>query len=299
MSFNNRKRKASPSVVVVPAKRARNRTIYDTNPRLHAIMNRTSYVRAVKKGPPKSLDVQFSFDEYTAGSVLNGTYDISQDMSNTEYVYPINLVQSGAGSWNRVGRQVRLLSVQYKFMLTQTWAGNTDPQKLTKRPRTVRLVWVHDKAPSGTLPKKSDIFAFKNQGGTEASHALCGLNYDNMQRFKIIRDHIHVFSPEQNSMERVTGGNNANTLSNGSGIINTSVTSALVSGGDMRGRFVEGYIKLNIGTNYKSESNPMTIADISTGALYLIAMTTQGSEEDPGIGVAAFNGNVRLNYYDA
>lgn len=299
MSFNNRKRKASPSVVVVPAKRARNRTIYDTNPKLHAIMNRTSYVRAVKKGPPKSLDIQFSHDIYTAGAVINGTYDFDHVMNSTDYVYPINLVQSGAGSWNRVGRQLRLLSMQYKFMLTQTWTGNTDPTKLTKRPRTVRLVWVHDKAPSGTLPKKSDIFAYKNQGGTESSHALCGLNHDNIQRFKVIREHIHVFSPEQNTMERVTGGNNVNPLTNGSGNINTSVTSALVSGGDMRGRLVEGYIKLNIGTNYKSESNPMTIADISTGALYLIAMTTQGSGEDPGIGVASFAGNVRLNYYDA
>lgn len=157
--------------------------------------------------------------------------------------FVLNLVQMGNGSWNRVGRKIRMTSLR----LRGCFQANLDDTAATAPLQTLtgRMTLVYDAQPSsGAIPAFDVIFGRTVQDGTESCQFLDPLRYDNMGRFKVVRDWVHVFS--------------ANSIASGGG-----------AGGNDTWYFDE-FIELNnIETIFSGQSNPMTIADISTGALYL------------------------------
>jgi len=176
---------------------------------------------------------------------LSMTSIVGSTNSNAN-ILVLNLIQQGNGSWNRVGRKTHLNSVRVKGAVTFT----TQPILATgvANAPSVRWCLVWDKQPSGNaIPSFDTIFGITAQDGTESCpDVTCPLKYDNMDRFVLIKD-SYLTAPCNPS------------FSIGSG------PSISVNVG------VDEYIKLNnLESVYSGQSNPMTIADISTGALYFV-----------------------------
>ena len=178
-------------------------------------------------GEKKGMDTAISFAQ------------IPSTVNDNSGMIVLNLIQQGAGSWNRVGRKVNLRSIRIRGEITHiqtTVSGNTFGQ-------TVRCVVVWDKQPSsGTIPQWQDMFGFTAQDGTEGTSMYAPIRYDNMDRFSILRDVTYDPQPGAKS-------GNPDVIY----YYNT----------------IDEYIRLgDRECVFSGQSNPMTIADISTGAIY-------------------------------
>ena len=178
-------------------------------------------------GEKKGMDTSISFAQ------------IPSTVNDNSGMIVLNLIQQGAGSWNRVGRKVNLRSIRIRGEITHTQttaSGNTFGQ-------TVRCVVVWDKQPSsGTIPQWQDMFGFTAQDGTEGTSMYAPIRYDNMDRFSILRDVTCNMQPGAKSG-------------------NPDVVDSY--------SIIDEYIRLgDRECVFSGQSNPMTIADISSGAIY-------------------------------
>lgn len=157
--------------------------------------------------------------------------------------FVLNLIQQGAGSWNRIGRKVNLQSARLRLSIAHTY--NTVPATGVATGNQLRCVVVWDKQPSGgTIPTFDSIFGKTEQTGTESTTFLDPIRYDNMDRFAVLRDEL----VDANINSQVLG--TTNTVTNFYSI--------------------DEFIKLgNREVVFSGQSSPMTIADVSTGALYI------------------------------
>lgn len=166
------------------------------------------------------------------------------DMATSVDVMPINLVAPGTGSWNRIGRQIIMKSLRYNGIFV--WTRSADA---TVEYAWIRQVLVWDLQPSGALPVKSDIFGYTPQNGTESSNIYAQIRYDTMGRFKILRDDIMTLNVDS--------------------LATTAATSL------QQVCHFDNFVDLGIKkTTYQGQSTPATIGDISTGALYLVTMSS-------------------------
>ena len=182
----------------------------------------------------KGMDTDFTTTNVPTTTNTNGS------------IVVLNLVQQGNGSWNRVGRKTHSSSIRLKGNITFICAPVVATGVITAP--ACRLVLVWDKQPSsGTIPSFDTIFGITAQDGTESCpDVTCPLRYDNMDRFRVIKDIF--FTCPRNPI-----------TSTGSAPQTTSV------------HHLDEYVKLkDLESVYSGQSNPMTIADISTGALYLV-----------------------------
>lgn len=182
-----------------------------------------------------------------------------------------NLIQAGTGSFNRIGRKshglsLRLWGVLQCFHASEATTGNYIAN-------TLRQVVVWDKQPTGTLPTFDSIFGVTDQGGTESTTFMDPLKYDNMDRFQILRDVKYdsevMAQPNPDGTEKRLHNN------------------------------FEYDIFINLGGResvYSGNSSPMTISDISSGALYIIYRATGGTTVTQWN--LSSNNNCRLRYND-
>lgn len=199
-----------------------------------------------------------------------GYADIAAVTNTNGYATCLNLVQSGTGSWNRVGRKIKMKSLRltgYLQIRTTVDAGVAAPYPGVI-PNT-RLVIVYDQQPSsGAIPSFDTVFGHTEQDGTEASKYSDPLRFDNMDRFRVLRD-MNIFPP--------------------------SVPLPAINVASVSELAIDEYIKLNVGeTVYSGQSNPMTIADISTGSLYVYARTSSNTDYT----IINLELNARLRYTD-
>jgi len=162
-------------------------------------------------------------------------------------IYPLNLVQQGAGSWNRIGRKINLKSLRLKLDLVFTISPVATTAATVQLATRIVLVW--DKQPSGNaLPTFDTIFGTTSQLGNETSEYKDPIKYDSMSRFEILMDKVYD-SSAYNGIVTTSG--------------TTNVATMIVS--------VDEYVKL-VGrqTVFSGQSNPMTIADVYSGGLYLV-----------------------------
>lgn len=222
-------------------------------------MRQPGYALQVEK---KGMDTNIGTAVQT---VTNATGD-NEDM------VVCNLIRTGTGSFNRIGRKVRLQSI--KIQGTATCMTNHILATGDLLSNTLRQVIVWDKQPSGVLPVFSTIFGTTNQAGAESTDYLDPLKYDNMDRFQIIRDKRIIHNPMVHNDQ---GASEDRTYSDYS---------------------LDEFIKLGgRETVYSGQSTPMTIADISTGALYIIYRSETDSEASTRWNVNP-NCKVRLRYSD-
>lgn len=204
--------------------------------------------------------------------ILPTSSPVITSMNNNDNVIPLNLIQAGTGSWNRIGRIINMKSLRLRIKAICRYTATS-----ASLARQLRILVLYDRQPNGNLPIKSEVVQYKTQAGTETGTWNGFLSYDNMQRFRILRD------------ETISFDYPASRLFNDTGVPSApQVTIEKVA--DM-------YIKLpNLVTNYKSETSPATISDISTGALYLIMLTDSNIDDAPSILVE--ESYARLRYID-
>jgi len=186
----------------------------------------------------------------TAGSIANANV--------------LNLIQVGSSAWNRIGRKIRMLSLECKGRYVNVSAD--------ANAGLFRFLVVYDAQPNGAAPPVSSILAERPQGGTQVTSDYSGMNLDNRNRFVILMDQYVTIGP-------TLTGNGA------TGIQQRSVPNT---------HLINRYIRLGgLNATYQASTNPSVIGDISTGALYFFHLVD---------GVDAnmqFDGTWRLRFTDA
>lgn len=176
---------------------------------------------------------------------LSTPASLSSDTTTNTDIVLLNPIQQGAGEWNRIGRSVTMLSVRVKGILQ--FLGAPLAVNLDRVGNIARLVLVYDRQANagGSIPIFSDIFGRTVGDGTESSQVMDPLKYDNMNRFTILKDEVITFNQ---FISTTTGTTNY----------------------DLRVHEFDFYKTLNLPSHYASTSNPITAADLSGGALYLV-----------------------------
>lgn len=218
--------------------------------------------KQVGAGETKSMDTVLT----AAGPVISTT------STNADSIV-LNLVQAGTGSWNRIGKKIRCKSIRLYGQATFTYGLFSTTNNLLGS--ILRMVVVWDKQPSGaTIPTFDTIFGSTIQDGTEASTVLNPLRFDNMDRFRVVRDVRIAANPV---MLPPTGGT-------GNLVIDQYP--------------FDEFIKLKVGeTVFSGQSAPMTIADVSTGACYVYFRATASNNDLSDWAISA-NSFARLSYTD-
>lgn len=183
----------------------------------------------------KALDVAKGFAPYVS----------------TASVVALNLIQAGSSFFNRVGRRLRMKSIQIQgYIELQSVTGQVVPDLL-------RTVVVYDRQTNGAYPALADIFQDTDQTGANTTNELSGLNLNNRERFAILMDLKH----------------KTPVLHAAAGVIDTTQGIWPTDQGlQVNGGFnINEFRKLRgVETHYKADSNPAVIGDISTGGLYLV-----------------------------
>lgn len=205
----------------------------------------------------KGVDLAFPA---TAG--VNG---YTETATTNADILVVNLIQTGNGSWNRVGKSVSLKSLRIRgFFKAILQNGTTIPSNFLR----MAIVW--DKQPSGgSIPTFNTIFGKTDQSGNETSEITDPLRYDNTGRFRVLRDCIYTINPQ-------AAGENTDT------------TEPYVH--------VDEFINLKgLETIYSGQSTPMTINDISSGALYIVLRANNRLSSNS---IEPLKMMYRLRYYD-
>lgn len=239
------------------------------------VINQSRIPRALPMRPAlyRKPDLKGMDTLYNPGTITNV-------LTSNADSFVLNLIQQGSGSWNRVGRSVRLKSVRIKGQaICNINLATTSAAFSEVLSNTLRMTVVWDKQPSGTLPTFNTIFGYTEQDGTEGVQMNSGLRYDNTGRFSVLLD------------KTIDGNSPASAgadVTSSSGFIQVRCS-------------YDHYLKLGgRETIFSGQSAPMTIADISTGALYIIFRSKLESavSGSDGSNWTLLDGQARLRYTD-
>lgn len=205
--------------------------------------------------------------------LFTGTADptnIVLPMNTTGVVVAINLIAVGSSMFNRVGRKIEMRSVRFVAKLE-----NPGVTRATINPDMGRIMIVYDRQTNGAFPAIADILQDTDQAGTNTTEGMSGLNMDNRERFVTIMDK-KIGLPQAT----MTAGVATNVFPNDSDI-------PVV---------IDEFRKLRgLTTHFKADSSPAVIGDVSTGGLYVVALS---QIQAAGTEVWQYNFNVRLKYVD-
>ena len=220
-------------------------------------------IAAVRRALPSLGEIKGVDTDISVADVLATT--------NTNVgVIPLNLIVPGSGSFNRIGRKAHLQSIRFYGRLFGSFAAAATTSNMAGNVARLLIVW--DRQPSGILPTFDTIFGHTLPDGTEATDFLDPVRYDNMDRFRVMRDLRLDLNP--------TGQN-----TNGG-------TEDLMQ---MVVNFDEMVRLPNLEAVYSGQSSPQTIADISSGALYFIIRAATNTANANECIMAGF---ARLRYTD-
>lgn len=198
--------------------------------------------------------------------ISNGGAIIANNLSSTATYFLCNALVAGTNFYNRIGRQIAMKSLHVRGGVVCTnQAGNVNGEHF-------RIAVVYDRQPNGANPTYSDIFTSYDLNGTVSSGSATvfdGPNVNNCERFLILADE-HVTLPS-------TAG----------------ATAAGVSTDQQQKITFDRFIDLKgLPVHYKGEAG--TIADIATGALFVVTLGSQASAS----AACAFQWLGRLRYLD-
>lgn len=189
------------------------------------------------QGEKKGLDTFINHED--------GVSKTPSTTNTNDFIYALNLVRPGTASYNRVGRKIKMHSLRCLGVIESNVTGA--PTTGDYLEQINRIAIVYDRQPNGAIPVFSDIFSYTEQDGTEGSDIYTLPAYDNMQRFRILKD--IVFAQDIDAYNG-SGGNPALMVQR---------------------KIIDFYLPLKgLETTYSGQSSPSTIADISTGALYIV-----------------------------
>jgi len=200
-----------------------------------------------------------------------GFLTISEATNVSTGVGVLNLIAPGSGSWNRIGRKTFPKSLRLKYTVEYTFQ-HTATNSVQANCLRILLVW--DKNPNGAaLPSFNTMFKQTDQFGAELSTWSAPAAFDTMDRFRVIRDRVIDLNPQ-------------------------IYPPASTNEGQWH-QNVDEFIVLPEGleTVYSGQADPQTIADIYSGALYMVAILQKSLSSGYAVRLSA--GSVaRLRYTD-
>lgn len=192
------------------------------------------------------------------------TDDNFQLVGGTPWIL-INGVVQGAGNNQRIGNKIALKALRMKGQILN----------LATAVQTYgRLLVIYDKQPNGALPTYASVMQTRDSAGAATNTAFSDPNFDNKERFTILRDTTIVFPSVTNTVGVLTNVGFDQQAKNDINIFN-----------------VDMYIKLK-GLHTAYTGATAGIADISTGSLLFAVMIHQGAA------TWTFRNVERLTYYD-
>jgi len=207
--------------------------------------------------------------EVKAIDIIEATYPLTLASGTNVNVALLNVVQEGTGFFNRVGRKIEMRSLHVTGIIQPTGIANTTSD-------LCQWAIIYDRQPSApaALPIYQLIFGDYNAAGAFSSGEFSGLNLDNRDRFVVIR-------------------NKRLSLPSTTAVAGTNPSQAVPADPTML--VINEFIKLKgLTTHYNGTANPITIANVTSGALYLV---TQGGNAAGAQGWQA-NLQFRLRYDD-
>lgn len=163
-------------------------------------------------------------------------------LDSTGTIQPVNLIASGSGFNNRIGRKIEMQSLHLHGVITQTGTSTVSTDY-------TRICVVYDRQTNGAIPSLTDIFTNYSQTSVTSSTVFSDLNPDERERFVILADYRLVLPAT------------------------TAAGTTGASDGLQPTFNINRFVKLNgASTIYKGDSSPSVIGDVATGALYVITM---------------------------
>jgi hypothetical protein len=176
-------------------------------------------------------------------------------------------IACGSALYQRIGRKATVKSLDFSYRI--------QPDILPAYASRMRVALVYDRAPTGVIPNYGDIFQSLSSTGAVVTDVESSVNLNNRDRFRILYNKMHITAQIDASAAGLAPG----TVYRG----NVDVSNL------MNKRF----IKCNLPVVFKSDADGL--ADISTGALYLVCFASSTSSS-PGSWYAHVN--IRTKYQD-
>lgn len=184
----------------------------------------------------------------------------------------MNLVQSGAAFYNRIGRKITMRTLHFTAQIQATIPGAVIADGIAEY---LRILIIYDRQPNGNFPVVGDILANYDNAGTATTTAFSNINMNNSDRFKIIRD-IRIAIPTNDTVDQ-----SAHETSIIDYTTNRTNINEFIRLGDLE-------------TQYSTTTNPAAIGDITTGSLFVM---TYGSAPANNAGYT-LKWSSRLRYRD-
>lgn len=222
----------------------------------------------------KSADISKPYiKKRKASAITRGTYPelktvdravTTTDINTTGAVVLLNGLSLGTDYSNRIGRKVYMTSVQFSGYVQADAAAVATGAAVTSYTQQVRLLIVYDRQPNGAAPAVTDVLT--------VAAPQAQLNLNNRDRFKILFDKHYVFGP-------VVAQAAAPTI--------TTASEPLIYN-------FNPMVKMTLPTIFNG-GNAGTVADMSTGSLYLVAVgTTAAGTTDANLVASS-----RVRFFDA
>lgn len=183
------------------------------------------------------------------------------DVNTTGSITLLNVPTLGTDMTNRIGRKIILRSVYIRGILRTS--GSFNMTTISQQSQLARMLLVWDTQPNGSSPAITDIL--------KAASATSQLNIDSRDRFKVLCDKQFAMGPF---------------------VIDTVNHYGLTS--NQQAYAVKKYKKLYLETIFNS-TNGGSIADITTGALWMVWVGSQPAGNDDCIATVTS----RLRFSDA
>ena len=222
------------------------------------------YAAKPKTREIKTLDITIPDNYPTGGNYLSDTLSGFVFNTKPQCIQNVVQVEQGAGISQRIGNRIALKSLRVRMSLEVTDQTGTYPQG-------ARFMVVYDRQPNGVYPAVNQVLANITTANTTTNgNWLSSINPNNFDRYIVLCDKLFII------------GNNVN------GPVGTWQT-------DKQAFIIDEFIKLKgLETQFKSSTAGSPIADLTTGALYIIGFgdQTEGNE------AFYMSGQLRLRYYD-
>lgn len=228
-------------------------------------------VRRRARQVPKASMIRGTKTELKSVDIPETTVQIQAGSLGT-VINTVNTLVAGNQFYQRVGNEIRMKSLYINGEITPNFtnaAGNLGEY--------CRIMVIYDNQTNKATPVFSDIILSITQAGATSSTAFDGINITNKKRFKVLMDE-RVVLPVC-GVAGASGSNVNQTYDQNNTKINIS-----------------RYIKLGgLETTYITGGGAGTVADITTGGLYVFVL---GTTTVANTVAYEFSYSTRLRYYD-
>lgn len=195
---------------------------------------------------PAAMNVSAKHETKSVDVIVAG-----QAFVNTGTFQLLNAMVQGSDLVNHQGRRIQMKSLHIRGGIFQNQAGAAAGADF------FRIIVLYDRQPNGAAPALADVLQSVSQAGATTTSAYAMLNMSNAERFKILAQ--ETFKSDDPS---------GNVLGNEPATVSTAFKANWL---------FDRYIKLkNLETHFTG-GNAGTVADMTTGSIYLLTVGMQSA----------------------